>query len=173
MIRIREPTIHERVCDSRHPVFKQSFGGLFPSYAISAHLPAGIFCCMPVRENKNAVKYFFLFEAKYWKALSARHYFYLALKRDQVYICSLNIRRLFEIWFLDHFILVARMLETCNKLYASIYKIITCHCKINNKLLNRERRAKKKEEMCVYYGNPLARVLGLPSHLVSRASAFS
>ena len=36
MIQIRESTGRVRVCESRaHPVFNQSSGGLFPSYAIS------------------------------------------------------------------------------------------------------------------------------------------
>ena len=36
VIQIRESTSRVRVCESRaHPVFNQSSGGLFPSYAIS------------------------------------------------------------------------------------------------------------------------------------------
>ena len=59
MIQIRESTSRVRVFESRaHPVFNQSSGGSFPSYAISlSHLPAGIFYCMPLRKNSNAAKF--------------------------------------------------------------------------------------------------------------------
>ena len=51
VIQIRESMSRVRVHESpAHPVFSLSFGGSFPSHAISVTLPAGIFNCLPLRK---------------------------------------------------------------------------------------------------------------------------
>ena len=58
MIQIRESTSRVRVCESRaHPVFNQSSGGLFPSYAISVAFARWNFLLHAAKKN-NAAKFF-------------------------------------------------------------------------------------------------------------------
>ena len=59
MIQIRESTSRVRVCESRaHPVFNQSLGGSFPSYAISVVFARRNFLLHASKKNKNATKLF-------------------------------------------------------------------------------------------------------------------
>ena len=57
LIQIREST--SRVCESRaHPVFNQSSGGSFPSYAISVAFARWNFLLHAAKKNDNAARFF-------------------------------------------------------------------------------------------------------------------
>ena len=85
MIQIRESTSRVRVSEFRaHPVFNQSSGGSFLSYAISVALARWNFLLHAAKKNDNAAKFFVSFEAKYFGRLHWRTIFFLALKRDQI-----------------------------------------------------------------------------------------
>ena len=59
MIQIRESTSCVRVCESRsHPVFNQSSGGSFQSYAISVAFARWNFLLHAAKKNNNAAKFF-------------------------------------------------------------------------------------------------------------------
>ena len=59
MIQIRESTSRVRVSESRtHPVFNQSSGGSFLSYAISVALAGWNFLLHAAKKNNNAAKFF-------------------------------------------------------------------------------------------------------------------
>ena len=60
MIQIRESTSRVRVCESLvHPVFNQSSGGSFPSYAISVAFARWNFLLhTSKKKNNNAAKFF-------------------------------------------------------------------------------------------------------------------
>ena len=59
MIQIRESTSRVRVFESRaHPVFNQSSGGSFPSYAISVAFASCNFLLHAAKENNNAANVF-------------------------------------------------------------------------------------------------------------------
>ena len=86
MIQIRESTNRVRVCESRaHPVFNQSLGGSFPSYAISVAFARWNFLLHAAEKNNNASNFFCVFEAKLFGRLYWRTIIFLALKRDQIY----------------------------------------------------------------------------------------
>ena len=58
VIHIRESTSCVRVCDSRaYPVFNQSSGGSFPSYAISIVFARWDFLLHAAEKNNNAAKF--------------------------------------------------------------------------------------------------------------------
>ena len=78
MIQIRESTSRVRVCESRaHPVFNQSSGGLFPSYAISVAFARWNFLLHAAKKNNNAAKFFVsLKQKKNRKAALAHHNFF-------------------------------------------------------------------------------------------------
>ena len=59
MIQIRESTNRVRVFESRaHPVFNQSSGGSFPSYAIPVAFARWKFLLHAATKNSNAAKFF-------------------------------------------------------------------------------------------------------------------
>ena len=59
MIQIRESSSRVRVDNSRaHPVFNQSLGGSFPSYAISVALARWNFLLHAAKKNNNVAKFF-------------------------------------------------------------------------------------------------------------------
>ena len=59
MIQIRESTSRVRVCESRaHPVFNQSSGGSFPSYAISVAFARWNLLLYAAKKTYNAGKCF-------------------------------------------------------------------------------------------------------------------
>ena len=59
MIQIRESTSCVRVCESRaHPVFKQSSGGSFTSYAISVTFARWNFLLYAAKKHNKAAKFF-------------------------------------------------------------------------------------------------------------------
>ena len=59
MIQIRESSSRVRVGNSRaHPVFNQSLGGSFPSYAISVALARWNFLLHAAKKNNNVAKFF-------------------------------------------------------------------------------------------------------------------
>ena len=58
MIQIRESTSRVCVCESRaHPVFNQSSGGSFPSYATSIVFACWNFSLHAANKNNNAAKF--------------------------------------------------------------------------------------------------------------------
>ena len=58
VIQIRESTSRVRVFESRaHPVFNQSSGGSFPSYAISVAFARWNFLLHAAKKNSNAAKF--------------------------------------------------------------------------------------------------------------------
>ena len=59
-----------------------------------SHLPAGIFYYMPLRKIKTQRNHLRLWSKIIRKASLAHHKFFLALKRDQIEVCTLNIRGL-------------------------------------------------------------------------------
>ena len=59
LIQIRESTSRVRVCESRAlPVFNQSSGGSFPSYAISVAFARWNFLLHAAKKNDNAARFF-------------------------------------------------------------------------------------------------------------------
>ena len=59
MIQIRKSTSHVRVCESgAHPVFNQSSGGSYPSYAVSVAFARWNFLLHAAKKNNNAAKFF-------------------------------------------------------------------------------------------------------------------
>ena len=59
MIQIRESVSYVRVCESHvHPVFNQSLGGSFPSYAISVAFAPWNFLLHVAKKNNNVAKFF-------------------------------------------------------------------------------------------------------------------
>ena len=98
MIQIRESTNRLRVCESRaHPVFNQSLGGSFLSYAISVAFARWNFLLHAAKKNNNASNFFCVFEAKlfgrlYWRTII----FFSFKKRPNIFctniVCTLNIR---------------------------------------------------------------------------------
>ena len=65
VLQIRESSSGVRVCESRaHPVFNQSSGGSFPSYAISAAFARWKFLLHTAKKNNNAANFICVFEAK-------------------------------------------------------------------------------------------------------------
>ena len=66
MIQIRESTNCVRVCESRaHPVFNQSLGGSFPSYAISVAFARWNFLLHAAEKNNNASNFFVSLKQNY------------------------------------------------------------------------------------------------------------
>ena len=59
VIRIRESTSHVHVCESRaYPIFNQSLGGSFPSYAIPVAFASWNFLLHATKKNNRAAKFF-------------------------------------------------------------------------------------------------------------------
>ena len=59
VIQVRESTSRVHVCESRaDPVFNQSSGGSFPSYAISVAFACWNFFLHAAKKNNNAAKFF-------------------------------------------------------------------------------------------------------------------
>ena len=95
MIQIRESASRVRVCESRaHPVFNQSSGGSFPSYAISVAFARWNFVLDTAEKNNEAAKFFVSLKQNNSEGFTGATYIFLALKRDQIYVCTLNIRGL-------------------------------------------------------------------------------
>ena len=84
VIQIRESTSRVRVFESRaHPVFNQSSGGSFLSYAISVALARWNFLLHAAKKNDNAAKFFVSLKPNTSEGFTGAPYF-LALKRDQI-----------------------------------------------------------------------------------------
>ena len=92
MIQIRESTSRVRVCESRaHPVFNQSSGGSFPSYAISVAFARWNFLLHAAKKNNNAAKFFVSLKQNNSEGLIGPPYFFSFKKRPNrsVYVeCS-------------------------------------------------------------------------------------
>ena len=85
MIQIRESTSRVRVCESRaHPVFNQSSGGSFPSYAISVAFAHWNFLLHTAKKNNNAAKFFCLGSKIIRKASMAHHKYFSFKKRANI-----------------------------------------------------------------------------------------
>ena len=85
MIQIRESTSRVRVCESRaHPVFNQSSGGSFPSYAISVAFARWNFLLHAAKKNNNAANFFASLKQNNSKGFIGAPFIFLALKRDQI-----------------------------------------------------------------------------------------
>ena len=77
VIQIRESTSRVRVFESRaHPVFNQSSGGSFPSYAISVAFARWNFLLHAAKKNNNAAKFFVSLKKIIRKASLAHHKFF-------------------------------------------------------------------------------------------------
>ena len=85
MIQIRESTSRVRVCESRaHPVFNQSSGGSFPSYAISVAFARWNFLLHAAKKNNKAAKFFVSLKQNNSEGFIGAPLIFLALKRDQI-----------------------------------------------------------------------------------------
>ena len=85
MIQIRESTSRVRVCESRaHPVFNQSSGGSFPSYAISVAFARWNFLLHAAKKNNNASEFFVSLKQNNSEGFIGAPYIFLTLKRVQI-----------------------------------------------------------------------------------------
>ena len=85
MIHIRESTSCVRVCDSRaYPVFNQSSGGLFPSYAISIVFARWDILLHAAKKNNNAAKFCVSLKQNNSEGFISAPSIFLALKRPNI-----------------------------------------------------------------------------------------
>ena len=106
MIQTRESISRVRICEVRvYPVFNQSSGGSFPSYAISVALARWNFYCMPLRKIITP-RTFCVFEAKQFGRLYWRTIVFLSSKRKpniSLYVeYSRTLIRCFEYFKFTH-----------------------------------------------------------------------
>ena len=79
-----ESTSRVRVCESRaHPIFNQSSGGSFPSYAISIAFSRWHFL-LHAAKNDNAAKYFVSLNQNNSEGFIGAPEIFLVLKGDQI-----------------------------------------------------------------------------------------
>ena len=102
VIQIRESTSRVCVCESRaHPVFNQSSGGSFPSYAISIAFACWNFLLHALRKIITQRNFLRLWSKIIRKASLAHHNYFSFKKRPNISLYVGYSRTL--IWFFDDF----------------------------------------------------------------------